>query len=516
MPAPAPPARLPPLEGGARLLATLSLALATLMNVLDTTIANVAIPTIAGDIGVSASQGTWVITSFAVANAISVPLSGWLARRFGEVRVFVYATFLFVLASWLCGLSRSLDTLIACRVLQGLVAGPMIPLSQSLLLQCYPAAKSGAALAIWSMTTTVAPVLGPILGGWISDNMAWSWIFYINIPAGLLAAGASWMLLKHRQLPTVRLPVDTIGLALLIIWVGAMQLALDRGKELDWFASTEIILLTITAIVALSFFIAWELTERHPIVDLRLFKRSNFTLGTLALALGYGAFFAGIVIQPLWMQQHMGYTATWAGLATAPGGLLAILLMPLVGKSLGRIDPRILAALALATLALAAFMRAGFNTSTDLSTMIAPQLVQGIAMAGFFVPLTAILLSGLDPAQIPAAAGLSNFMRITAGAFGASTSITLWENRATLHHAQLAETIDPYRPAAQMTLAALQERGMEQTQALATINRMIDTQAATLSFVEFFWASGIIFLILIGLLIRGAARRSEGNPLPRK
>ncbi|MDR0702574.1 MAG: DHA2 family efflux MFS transporter permease subunit [Azoarcus sp.] len=508
MSGPARSAGFPPLEGRARVLATLSLALATLMNVLDTTIANVSIPTISGDIGVSASQGTWVITSFAVANAISVPLSGWLARRFGQVRVFVVSTLLFVLASWLCGLSRSLDMLITFRVIQGLVAGPMIPLSQSLLLQCYPAAKSGTALAIWSMTTTVAPVIGPILGGWISDNMAWGWIFYINIPAGLLAAGMSWMLLKQRESPAARLPVDTVGLVLLAVWVGAMQLTLDRGKELDWFGSTEIVALTVIAVVGFCFFLAWELTEKHPIVDLGLFKKSSFTSGTLALSLGYGIFFAGIVVQPLWMQQYMGYTATWAGLATAPAGLLAILFMPLVGKSLGKVDPRIFAALAFAILALASFMRAGFNTDMAFFDMVAPQLVQGIAMAGFFVPLTAILLSGLDPAQVPAAAGLSNFARITAGAFGASISVTLWENRAALHHAQLAEAIDPYRPAARMALEELQKRGMDQAQALATINRMIDTQSATLSLTEFFWASGGAFLLLITLLLLARPSRA--------
>jgi DHA2 family multidrug resistance protein len=482
------------------MLATLALALATLMNVLDTTIANVSIPTIAGDIGVSANQGTWVITSFAVAMAISVPLTGWLAQRFGQVRVFVMSTLLFVLASLLCGLSRSLEALVAFRVLQGLVAGPMIPLSQSLLLQCYPAAKSGMALAIWGMTTTVAPVIGPILGGWISDNMSWGWIFYINIPAGLVAAGISWMLLKHRELPTRRLPVDVVGLALLVIWVGAMQLMLDRGKELDWFDSTEIMTLAIVASVGFCFFLAWELTEKHPIVDLSLFKLRSFTIGTLAIGLGYGVFFANILILPLWMQQYMGYTATWAGLATAPIGLLAILFMPMVGKSMGRIEPRTFAMLGFAVFALASFMRAGFNTDMGFMDMVWPQFIQGIAIAGFFIPLSAIIITGLDHARIPDATGLSNFVRITAGAFGASISVTLWENRAALHHAQLSEAITPYHPAAQMALDGLYAHGFSEQQALATLNRVIDTQAATLSAIEFFWVSGIVFLFLIALI----------------
>ncbi|GHU27201.1 multidrug resistance protein [Betaproteobacteria bacterium] len=506
----APPA-IPPLEGSARLLATLALALATFMNVLDTTIANVSIPTIAGDLGVSASQGTWIITSFAVSNAISLPLTGWLARRFGAVRVFVWATLLFVVASILCGLATSLAMLVIFRVMQGLVAGPMIPLSQSLLLQCYPAEKSGSALAVWSSTTTVAPVVGPILGGWISDNVTWGWIFYINIPVGLVAAGMGWMLLKHRESPTARLPIDRLGLALLVVWVGALQLTLDRGKELDWFSSPQIVVLSLVALVAFCFFLVWERGEAHPIVDLALFKRRSFALGTLALALGYGVFFANIVIQPLWMQQYMGYTATWAGLATAPGAILAIIIMPLVGKTLHKIDPRIFAVTAFVVLAFSSFLRARFNTDMTFVDMIVPQLVQGIALACFFVPLSSILLSGLGPAQTAAAAGLSNFARITAGAFGASLSITLWENRAALHHAQLSESITPYHPAAQISLAALENQGMTREQVLASIDRLINVQAATLSAVEFFWASGVVFLLLIGVTVFAKAETAKAR-----
>ena len=508
-PSPAAPPPILPLVGSARVLATLALALATFMNVLDTTIANVSIPTIAGDLGVSASQGTWIITSFAVSNAISLPLTGWLARRFGAVRVFIFATLLFVVASALCGLATSLAMLVVCRVAQGLVAGPMIPLSQALLLQCYPPEKSGSALAVWSSTTTVAPVVGPILGGWISDNTLWGWIFYINIPVGLLAAGLGWMLLKHRETPTLRLSVDGVGLALLVVWVGALQLTLDRGKELDWFGSPQIVALSIVAVVTFCFFIVWERGQQHPIVDLALFKRPSFALGTLALAMGYGVFFANIVVQPLWMQQYMGYTATWAGLATAPGALLAILLMPLVGKSLHKVGPRIFAVIAFVVLALSSFMRGGFNTEMTFVDMIVPQLIQGIALACFFVPLSSIILSGLDSGQTAAAAGLSNFARITAGAFGASISITLWENRAALHHAHLSESITPYHPAAQMSLAALENQGMTREQALAAIDRLINTQAATLSAVEFFWASGVVFLLLIGVTVFAKAAKTR-------
>ncbi|NRF50703.1 DHA2 family efflux MFS transporter permease subunit, partial [Pseudomonas stutzeri] len=222
--------------------------------VLDTSIANVSLPTISGDLGVSTSQGTWVITSFAVANAITVPLTGWLTQRFGQVRLFPTSTLLFVLASWLGGVPPPLEALLAFRVLQGAVAGPMIPLSQALMLASFPKSKAGMALAVWSMTTLVAPVEGPLLGGWISDNYTWPWIFYINVPVGLLAAWISWRIYRDRESATRKLPIDKVGLALLVVWVGALQIMLDKGKELDWFASPVILVLALVALVAFVFF----------------------------------------------------------------------------------------------------------------------------------------------------------------------------------------------------------------------------------------------------------------------
>src|SRR6516225_11374108 len=229
---------LPPLEGSARTWGTIALSAATFMNVLDTSIANVSLPAISGDLGVSATQGTWVITSFAVANAIAVLLTGWLTQRFGQVRLFMASVLLFIISSWLCGLAPNMTMLIAFRALQGFVAGPMIPLSQTLLLSSYPRAKAGLAMAMWSMTTLVAPVMGPLLGGWITDNISWPWIFYINIPVGVVAALVSWSIYHKRDPGPRKVPFDYVGLGLLVLWVGAMQVMIDKGKELDWFGST--------------------------------------------------------------------------------------------------------------------------------------------------------------------------------------------------------------------------------------------------------------------------------------
>ena len=317
-------------------MGTLSLSLATFMNVLDSSIANVSIPAIAGNLGVSPTQGTWVITSFAVANAISMPLTGWLTQRIGAVRLFISSILLFVAASWLCGLAPNIEALIGFRVLQGLVAGPMIPLSQALLLSSYPAAMAGTAMAMWAMTVLVAPVVGPLLGGWITDNIAWPWIFYINIPVGLFAAAVTWAIFAKRESARRRVSLDGVGLVLLVLWVGAMQIMVDKGKELDWFASTEIVLLALIALLAFVYFLIWELGAAHPIVDLGLFAQRNFLTGTVALSIAYGVVFGNIVLLPLWLQQHMGYTATWAGLAMAPVGLLAMVFSPWVGKHVGR------------------------------------------------------------------------------------------------------------------------------------------------------------------------------------
>ena len=499
-----------PLHGAALVLGTIALSLATFMNVLDSSIANVSIPAISGDLGVSPSQGTWVITSFAVANAISVPLTGFLTQRFGQVRLFVASIVLFVIASWLCGLAPNITMLIAFRVLQGFVAGPMIPLSQTLLLSSYPRAKAGSAMAMWAMTVLVAPVAGPLLGGWITDNISWPWIFYINIPVGLIAAAVTWSIYRKRDPGGRKGPFDAVGLALLVVWVGALQIMVDKGKELDWFGSTQIVVLALVAAIGFAFFLAWELTEEHPIVDLRLFARRNFLMATLALSVAYGLFFGNVVLLPLWLQQYMGYTATWAGLATAPVGILAIIISPWVGKNVAKIDPRRLTTVAFLGFAFVLVLRSHFNVQADFRTILIPTVLQGAAMAFFFIPLQAIIFSGLTPERMPAAAGLSNFVRITAGAIGTSIFTTAWENRAALHHAELAERINNASDPATAALGQLGSAGLDPAQALATVNRLVDQQAFTLAVDDLFFLSGMLFLLLLVFVWATRPAKSTG------
>ena len=279
-----------------------------------------------------------------------------------------------------------------------------------------------------------------------------------------------------------------------------MQIMVDKGKELDWFHSGQIVTLAVVAVVGFAFFLAWELTEPNPIVELRLFARRNFLMGTLALSVAYGLFFGNVVLLPLWLQQYMGYTATWAGLATAPVGILAIILSPWVGKNVGKIDPRRMVTFSFIGFAFILWMRSRFNTQADFFTILVPTVIQGAAMAFFFIPLQAIIFSGLTPDKLPAAAGLSNFVRITAGAIGTSIFTTAWENRAVLHHAEIAESVNRGSAAATSTFGQLATSGYSDGQALATVNRMVDQQAYTLAVTDIFLISAVLFFLLLAFV----------------
>lgn len=512
-----PPARSAPgaasasLTGGAKALTALALALGTFMQVLDTTIANVSIPTIAGNLGVSTDQGTWVITSFAVANGVSVPLTGWLMQRFGVVKVFVLSVLMFTLASLLCGIAWSLPSLILFRVLQGAVSGPMIPGSQALLISIFPPQKRGTALAIWSMTTLVAPIAGPILGGYISDNYVWPWIFFINIPVGLFCAAICWRFLKSQETPTRKLPIDRMGLALLMVWVGALQVALDQGKDADWFQSTQIVLLALVAAIGLVAWLIWELTEKNPIVDLSLFRSKNFALGTLGLCLGYAVFFGNVVLMPLWLQEHLNYTATWAGLVAAPSGVVAVVISPLVGRFMARFDARWFATASFAIFGLSYFMRAGYTADASFGAFVMPLLVQGVAMSMFFVSMISILLDGLPPQKLPAASGVSNFLRITAGSFATSITTTFWDRREALHQSRLVESVTVFDAPYQQALNQLRSMGLGDAAAHGVMTRELVSQGYLLSSLDLFHFSGWLALLVIPLI--WFTRRPSGGPV---
>ena len=499
-----------PQKHRAPVLLTMLLAAATFMQVLDLTIANVSLPAITGDLGAATSQGAWVITSYAVANAITVPLTGWLADRYGQARMFAIATALFTFASLLCGLSWTLPMLLGARVLQGAMAGFMVPLSQSLLLGNYPPEKRGMALAIWGMTVVVAPIVGPLLGGWITDNAHWSWIFFINIPIGTIAALGTWQLLKDRETPLRRRPLDRVGLALLVTWVGCLQVLLDKGNELDWLNSNFIVALAVIVVVSFCLFLVWELTDAHPIVDLELFRHRNFAWSALALSLAYGVFLGTMVIQSLWLQTQMGYTAQWAGYALAPVGIFAVLLAPLIGRGLAYIDPRRFATAAFAVFAICFFWRAQFNTSADFVAIALPQLLQGVAVSMFFAPLVSINVGGIAPERMASAAGTQNFLRTMCGAFGTSLAIALWTRRDSVHRVQLAEHISAAAPQTAELSARLGAAGLPPDQVNAVLERMLAGQSNMLATNDVFWLSGCLLIALMPVI--WLARPPFGRP----
>lgn len=490
-----------PLKGTQLFLMTVAMSLATFMQVLDGTIANVAIPTISGNLGASNLQGTWVITSFGVANAISIPVTGWLARRIGEVKLFIWSVAAFVIASWACGMSQNLGMLILFRVFQGLVAGPLIPLSQSLLLNNYHPSKRGIALALWSMTVVVAPICGPIIGGWISDNYHWGWIFFINIPFGSLVIALALVSLKGRETPTHICSVDKVGLMLLIVGVGSLQIMLDQGKELDWFDSIEIIILAIMAVLALTALLIWELTDSNPIIDLTLFKSRNFTIGCLSISLAYMLYFGSIVLLPQLLQVVLGYTATWAGLASAPVGLIPILLSPIIGRYASKTDMRLLVTFSFIMYAVCFYWRAWtFEPAMDFAAVAWPQFIQGFAVACFFMPLTTIILSNLPPEKMASASSMSNFLRTLAGSIGTSITTTQWSNREAVHHNFFTESITQYEPGVRLFYQQAQTLGLSEQQSTALLAQQITNQGLIIAANEIFWISGGAFIVMLAVI----------------
>ncbi len=479
------------LHGVRLVLAGIALAACNFVVLLDMTIANVAVPHIAGGLAVSISTGTWVITSYAVAEAICVPLTGWLSQRFGAMRCFVTSLIGFGIFSMLCGLSQTLPMLVVFRIGQGLFGGPIMPLTQTLLLRIFPKELHPKAMALWALTVVVAPIVGPIMGGWISDNWSWHWIFFINVPIIVVILFAIFTLLQAVETTRQKRPIDGVGLGLLIIWVGALQVMLDKGREEDWFASPFIIGCAVVSAVFFAFFVIWELTEDDPIVDIKVFRHAGFTTATLSLVLAFSTYFSSIVVIPQWLQTSLNYTATDAGLVMAFSGVLALAVTPFVPAVMKRFDPRLLVFVGIGWIGVIALIRAfTWSAGATFWTLATPQLLQGAGVALFMVPLTTISLGSVLPRETASAAGIDNFGRTLGGAIATAVVTTYWTNQARSDAAQMAGSLN----GAPELMTKLQGRGFSTEQARGVLDQTVMQQATAVGTTHLFMVAFVLFV----------------------
>jgi MFS transporter, DHA2 family, multidrug resistance protein len=469
-----------------------ALALATFMIVLDYSIANVSIPYISGALAVSNEQGTYVITSFAVGNAIGLAMTGWLTKRIGAVKLVVLSVVLFTFFSWVCGMSVTLLMLTISRFIQGLVAGPVIPLSQSLILTQGSEKSRGRDLAIWSTIVIAAPVLGPILGGYISDWYVWSWIFYINIPVGIFCAAAIWAVLRQHETATSKVPGDIPAIVWLVIGVSCLQVFLDKGQQWDWLNSEKIWLLIIGTVVAFTYLIIRELGRPKPLLDLSLFRSPSFTLSIICLMVSYAIYFGTIVLVPLWLQEYMGYTAEWAGFAVCTLGIGPVFLTLLTPKIAAKIGYEWTFLISLVIFCISCFVNAFFTTAVDLFHIALLRFFFGLGFMAYISPLLTISIRDVPVEKLPSATGIFHFVRAMFGGVGTSVFTTLWIRRTIFHHERVGASLTPFNPFTPPDTGAA---------SLEQLNASLDQQAALLALNDAFYLMGWIFAGLIVLLV---------------
>jgi DHA2 family multidrug resistance protein len=490
-------------------LITVTVMMAVFMEVLDTSIANIALPHIAGSLSATPEEATWVLTSYLVANAIVLPMTGWLGNYFGRKRVLLSCIMMFTFASVLCGLAWNLPTLIIARVLQGFGGGAMVPIAQSIMLESFPPHKRGAAMAVFAQGVVVAPILGPTIGGWITDNYSWRWIFYINVPVGIFAVlMAKWVVEDPPYIKRdKKADIDFIGFGLLAVWLATLQIVLDKGQEADWFGAEWVRWFTLVSVAAFAGFIAWEFYVEHPLVDLRVFKNRNFTIG-LILMTSLAAILYGTTAQlPLFLQTLMGYPALQAGYAMSPRGVAAFITTFFVGRLVGKMRMRWMLCIGFVTLAYSSFLLASINLDVGMGNVIWPSIINGIAISFIFVPLTTTTMSQLGQAQIGNASGLYNLMRNLGGSIGIAFVTTMLARGAQAHQALMVGNLTATDAAFRQQFAAAKSVLGHQTdpvtatrQAYNAVYSLLDQQAHLWAFVDDFYLFGLLALAGIPLV----------------
>ncbi len=498
-------------------IVALTVMLPTFIEIMDTSVVNVSLPHIQGSMNAGVDEVTWVLTSYLVSNAIIIPITGWLSSVFGRKRYLIFSLSLFTFASILCGAAPTLQILIISRILQGIGGGGLQPLSQAILLETFPRKEHGMAMALFGMGVVMAPIIGPVVGGWITDNWSWRWVFYINLPAGILAVILAAVFIHDPYyIKREVFKIDRWGLALLTVGLGALQIVLDKGEREDWFQSEFIIILSIVAAVSLILLVIVELRSEHPVIDFTVFKDRSFSAGTAIMFLGFLCLFGSIVLLPLYLQQLMGYTALWAGLVLGPGGLSSFFVMPIAGTLMKKgVKPRYLLIVGLATTSYAQWQMAQFNLQADFYSVALPRFLQGVGLGFFFVPLATAAYVNISVEKMGNASGVFNLLRNLGGSFGVAISTTILSQRAQVHQTFISEHINPYNPAFQEAyqrlgtfLHQVRPEIPGTTGALGTIYREVLRQASMLAFNDTFYCLAIATGILIPLAF--LLRRSEG------
>lgn len=492
-------------------LITITVMLPTIMEIVDTSVANVALPHMQGSLNAGTDEITWVLTSYLVANAVVLPMTGWLARLFGRKRFLITCVIIFTIASFLCGAAPNLTTLIVFRIIQGAAGGALIPTSQAILMETFPPHQQGMAMAIFGIGAMFGPIVGPALGGWITDNLNWRWIFYINIPIGVIAVLMAVFFifdpayLKRRG----KIPIDYAGLALLTIGLGALQVVLDKGQQEDWFNSPFIITFASISALGLIALVFVELGHEHPIINLRLFKNVSFSAGnTIMFFVGF-CLYSSIMLIPLFLQTLMGYNATLAGMVLAPGGIATLVTMPVVGAMLTHYDGRKIVLAGLIIGAASMFIMQQFTLEAGYWDFVWPRVILGVGLAMIFVPLTTVTLSTIAREEMGNATGMFNLLRNIGGSVGIAIAATLLARYSQFYQNSLVSNITPGNSLYQMEKAALKSgfmmKGIEATTAdtmsLAALYGMIRRQAGMLSYNRIFFIVGLAFLVIIPLLL---------------
>jgi DHA2 family multidrug resistance protein len=501
----------------------ITVTLATFMEVLDTSIANVALPHIAGSLSAGQDESTWVLTSYLVSNAIVLPLSGWLSSIMGRKNFYMSCVALFTVSSFMCGLAPNLSTLIVCRVLQGIGGGGLQPSEQAILADTFPPAKRGMAFAVYGIAVVTAPAIGPTLGGWITDNFTWRWIFFINIPVGIISILLTSRLIqdppyfRRRKLSETK--IDYVGLSFVALGLGALQIVLDKGQRDDWFESHFIVVLSLIAAVSLIFVILWEWKHKDPIIDLHLFRDRTFAVSNLLMFMLGFALLGSTLLLPLFMQTLLGYTAERAGLALMPGGFTIIVLLPLVGFLLSRYSPRWLLIFGLVVLSGSLFHMTGFNLEMDFRTAAVARMLQAAGMAFLFVPINTAAYAFLPREKNNAASGLMNLARNIGGSVGISLVTTLLDRRTQVHLNDLSRRLSASNPAFQTMLQgatqAMRAHGasaaLASRQAYALIEGTVQRQATMLAYIDDFRLLGWAILAMIPMVFLMKKGRPGGG-----